>query len=105
MNMAVSTSGNLSVSDYFEPLNYVVLDAADSDLGSGGIALLDKDQFYGSEVSQIGVVVGKSGMIYIVDANNLGGYKQGPGQTDAVLQTLLLPTGVLGGCGSYPLEV
>ena len=69
--MAVSAAGNLSVTDYFEPLNYVALDAKDSDLGSGGIALLDKNYFKGSKATQMGVVVGKAGTIYIVDANNL----------------------------------
>jgi iron transport multicopper oxidase len=103
--MAVSASGNLSVTDYFQPVDYATLDAEDSDLGSGGIALLDNSYFNGTNVLQIGVVVGKAGTIYVVNANNLGGYKEGPGQTNAVLQTLQLPQGVWGGCGSYPLEV
>jgi iron transport multicopper oxidase len=72
--MAVSASGNLSVADYFEPYNYVALDSVDSDFGSGGIALLDKNYFNGSKVNQIGVAVGKSGKIYVVNADNLGGY-------------------------------
>jgi iron transport multicopper oxidase len=103
--MAVSASGNLSVTDYFEPYDYVALDSEDSDFGSGGIALLDKNYFNGSKIEQIGVAVGKSGKIYVVNANNLGGYKEGAGQGDGVLQTLQMPNGVWGGCGSYPLEV
>ncbi len=103
--MAVSASGNLSLTDYFEPDDYVTLDTEDSDLGSGGIALLDKNHFNGSNVTQIGIVVGKSGKIFVVNANNLGGYKEGAGQSDSTLQTLEMPRGVWGGCGSYPLEV
>lgn len=103
--MAVSANGSLSLTDYFEPFNYVDLDGQDSDLGSGGIALLDKTYFNSPKAAQIGVTVGKAGMIYILNADNLGGYKQGAGETDAVLQTLQMSMGVWGGCGSYPLEV
>ena len=103
--MAVSASGNLSLTDYFEPQDYIALDSNDSDFGSGGITLLDRNYFSSSKVTQIGVAVGKTGKIYVVDANKLGGYKQSPTQGDAVLQTLQLPNGVWGGCGSYPLEV
>lgn len=41
----------------------------------------------------------------MVNLDNLGGYKLGPGQTDGVVQTLTMSGGVWGGCGSYPLEV
>lgn len=44
-------------------------------------------------------------MVYVLDANNLGGYKEGAGQTDAVVATMNLASGVWGGCGSYPGEV
>jgi iron transport multicopper oxidase len=103
--MAVSTDGVLSLTDYFEPKGYIALDQGDEDLGSGGIALLNSSVFSGEGVAQIGVVVGKSGIIYIVNANNLGGYKEGLNQSDAVLQTLQMPNGVWGGCGAYNLEV
>jgi hypothetical protein len=74
-------------------------------LGSGGFVLLDKSHFSGTNVEELGAVVGKSGKLYILNANNLGGYKEGVGQSDNVVQTLQLKAGVWGGCGSYPLEV
>ncbi len=74
-------------------------------LGSGGFVLLDKCHFSGTNVEELGAVVGKSGKLYILNANNLGGYKEGVGQSDNVVQTLQLTAGVWGGCGSYPLEV
>jgi len=74
-------------------------------LGSGGFVLLDKSHFSGTNVEELGAVVGKSGKLYILNANNLGGYKEGVGQSDNVVQTLQLTAGVWGGCGSYPLEV
>jgi iron transport multicopper oxidase len=105
INFAVSSTGSISVTDYFEPSDYVALDNGDQDLGSGGIALLDNGTFSGTGVAQMGVVVGKTGKIYVVNADNLGGFAQGDGGGDAVVQTLQLPSGVWGGCGSYSLEV
>jgi hypothetical protein len=74
-------------------------------LGSGGFVLLNKSHFFGTNMKELGAVVGKSGKLYILDANNLGGYAEGVGQSDNVVQTLQLQAGVWGGCGSYPLEV
>jgi len=47
---------------------------------------------------------GKNGKIYVLNADNLSGYKQGPSQTDLVLQTITTNHTVFGGSGSYPLE-
>ena len=50
------------------------------------------------------MTAGKNGKIYILNANNLGGYKLGPGQTDGIIQTIVTNKAVFGGSGSYPLE-
>ena len=39
-----------------------------------------------------------------MNADNLGGYKLGPGATDNVIQTIIADNAVFGGVGSYPLE-
>ena len=39
-----------------------------------------------------------------MNAENLGGFKLGPGATDNVIQTIISPGAVFGGAGSYPLE-
>ena len=39
-----------------------------------------------------------------MNADNLGGFKLGPGGTDNAVQTIISPNAVLGGMGSYPLE-
>ena len=54
----------------------------------------------------MGVTVGKNGKAYVVNLDNLGGFKMGPAGSDAVVQTLQVPGGasVFGGPGSYPLE-
>ena len=80
------------------------MDGGDQDFGSGGVALLDPTVFNGAGVSKMAVTAGKNGKIYILNANNLGGYKLGPGQTDGIIQTITTNKAVFGGCGSYPLE-
>lgn len=39
-----------------------------------------------------------------MNADNLGGFKLGPGGTDNIIQTIVAPGSVFGGAGSYPLE-
>lgn len=80
------------------------MDGGDQDFGSGGMALLDTGTFKGTGVSRMGVTAGKNGKIYILNADNLGGYRLGPGQTDGIIQTLVTNKAVFGGSGSYPLE-
>lgn len=60
-DFAVSTAGKITLSDYFEPYEYVSMDAGDRDLGSGGVALLDPTVFVGTGVSRIAIVIGKNG--------------------------------------------
>lgn len=80
------------------------MDAGDRDLGSGGVALLDSTTFVGTGVSKMAVSIGKNGKAYIMNANNLGGFKQGSGGTDNIIQTIIGAGSVFGGAGSYPLE-
>lgn len=83
-NEAVDVSvsnGILKFTDYFEPFEYQSLNGGDRDFGSSGAALLDP-YFSGGGVNRILVAGGKSGKIYIMDADNLGGFANGPGGTD-----------------------
>lgn len=53
-------------------------------------------------------------IVYLVNMDNLGGYKNGAGQTDAVIQTIQMPStgsqpgppfgAVFGAIGSYPMS-
>ncbi|KAL8670348.1 MAG: hypothetical protein Q9168_005106 [Polycauliona sp. 1 TL-2023] len=104
VNLAVGAGGKLSLTDYFQPYDYQGMDGGDQDFGSGGVALLDPGTFKGTGVSRIAVTSGKNGKIYILNANNLGGYKLGAGQTDGIVQTIVTNKAVFGGVGSYPLE-
>lgn len=71
------SSGALTQTDYFEPYEYSSLNGADKDFGSSGSTLLDPGTFSGGGVDRIIVAGGKSGKIYIMNADNLGGYAQG----------------------------
>lgn len=99
-----TTSGKLTLVDYFQPYDYVNMDGGDQDFGSGGVALLDPTVFNGTGVARMAITTGKNGKIYIMNADSLGGYKQGSGQTDLVVQTIVTNQAVFGGVGSYPLE-
>lgn len=57
-----------------------------------------------ADADKVPLVAGKNGKIYILNANNLGGYKMGTGQTDGIVQTIVTNKAVFGGSGSYPLE-
>jgi hypothetical protein len=71
------STGVLTQDDYFEPYEYDSLNGGDQDFGSSRVALLDPDTFFGTGVSRLAVAGGKSGKIYILNADNLGGYAQG----------------------------
>ena len=75
------------------------MDGGDQDFGSGGVVLLDPKTFSGTGVARMAVTTGKNGKIYFMNADNLGGYKQGPGQTDLVVQTIVTNQAVFGGIG------
>lgn len=53
------STGSLSQTDYFEPYEYVNLNAADLDFGSSGSSLLDPTVFNGTGVQRIIVAGGK----------------------------------------------
>lgn len=103
-NLAVR-NGKLALQDYFEPYEYTGMDAGDRDLGSGGVALLDPSVFKGTNgVTRMAVTIGKNGKAYIMNADNLGGFKLGPGATDNILQTIIAPNAVFGGLGPIHLK-
>ncbi|EPE25666.1 hypothetical protein GLAREA_01578 [Glarea lozoyensis ATCC 20868] len=103
-SFSLSDSGKISLVDYFEPYEYVSMDAGDRDLGSSGVTLLDPGVFKGTGVARIAAVMGKNGKAYIMNANNLGGFKQGVGGSDNIIQTIITQGSVFAGAGSYPLE-
>jgi outer membrane protein assembly factor BamB len=70
--------------DYFVPSNWVFLDAADLDLGGSGPLLVD---VAGAVPSQLVVALGKNGVAYLLDRNNLGGFGSGDGASGEGLES------------------
>ncbi|RVD90414.1 uncharacterized protein DFL_001379 [Arthrobotrys flagrans] len=97
-------TGKLSLFDYFQPFDYISLDAADKDLGASGLTMLDPATFRGQGVARMGVTAGKNAKAYVVNLDDLGGYKLGPGGSDNCIQIIQLDNPTFGGAGSYPLE-
>src|SRR5207249_2059347 len=74
------------------------LDGVDLDFGSGGPIELPTDPFGTPSHPRLAMEAGKEGYVYLLDADNLGGYQQGVGGGDAVVQRL----GPRGGVWSRP---
>jgi chitodextrinase len=66
----IKLTSSLGVSDYFTPHDQLNLDGNDTDVGSGGTALLI-DQTSGP-VSHLMVGAGKSGTFYLLNRDNMG---------------------------------
>ncbi|KAF9873872.1 hypothetical protein CkaCkLH20_08606 [Colletotrichum karsti] len=104
VRMELSPAGKLSLIDYFQPYDYVGLDAGDRDVGSSGLCVLDPAIFKGTGVNRMCVTAGKKGRVYVMNADNLGGFRQAADGGDGILQTIELGFSLYGGFGSYPGE-
>lgn len=89
----LGTPGSLTVDTFFTPLNELLLDDDDLDMGSGGNLLLP-DQPGPNPHLMVGV--GKVGSIYLVNRDSMGGFNAG---IDQMVQKL---TGKIGGMFSTP---
>ncbi|KUJ06410.1 uncharacterized protein LY89DRAFT_412163 [Mollisia scopiformis] len=103
VDVGVSANGAFTQQDYFAPYEYASLNGGDRDFGSSGACLLDP-YFSGGGVNRIIVAGGKTGKIYVMNADNLGGFNTAAGGGDGVLQTIQQPLALLSGVASYPAE-
>jgi Putative Ig domain len=81
----LSTSGGLSVADYFTPMDQANLSSADMDHGAGGAAIL-MDPSSGP-VAHLLIGGGKSGVLYLLNRDNMGGFDS---STNHVVQSLVV---------------
>ena len=88
---------DLNVADFFTPWNQATLDDNDVDLGSGGVMLLPDQP--GAQ-PHLMLAAGKTGAIYLIDRDNLGGYQECGSTCDNVVQ--VLPDGTIGGAFDTP---
>jgi uncharacterized protein (TIGR03437 family) len=92
----LSTTGGLSVADYFTPFNYSSLDASDLDTGSAGVALI-ADEAGSATHPHLMAGAGKEGRIYLLDRDNLG--KRQSGSDSQIVESL---PGAIGGLFGNP---
>ena len=101
IRLAGSGTANLAVTDYFTPANQASLSSSDQDLGSVGQMLLPDSA--GSAAHPHLLTGGdKTGEVYLLDRDNLGGYQQGAGGTDKVVQEFHAATGSSNQCFTVP---
>jgi iron transport multicopper oxidase len=98
IRLVVQSDGTLKPVDFFTPFDAEQLDKGDADFASGGVTALN-DQYFGTtSVPHLAVAVGKNGWVYLLNRAELGGFKQGSGGADKVVQRI----GPYGGVWSRP---
>jgi len=86
------TGGKMTVEDLFTPYDYSTLEVQDADIGSGAPVLLPNQALANGTTLQPLVEIAKSGMVYILDRNYLGGYNNVAGANyDNVVQEFQTP--------------
>ncbi|HTA19418.1 MAG TPA: PQQ-binding-like beta-propeller repeat protein, partial [Polyangia bacterium] len=97
VRVSVQADGSLAATDFFSPTESVALNVSDIDLGSGAPVGLPVG--FGTDAHpNLLAQVGKEGYLYLLDRDDLGGFKQGASGADQVLQRL----GPYGGVWSKP---
>ncbi|KAH0611674.1 uncharacterized protein H6S33_010939 [Morchella sextelata] len=102
VNMAINGDGTLTPTDFFMPWEKRDLDGMDKDLGTSGFALLDPKVFSTDSVKRIGCVAGKTGKLYFLNLDDLGGYQMGVNRKDKALQVIEMAGPVFATAGSWP---
>ena len=81
--LKLGTSSGLTVLDWFTPYNQLTLDGNDSDVGSGGAAVLVNNS---GPHPQLLIGGGKQGVLYVVDRTNMG--HNHPSDNNQIVQSL-----------------
>jgi iron transport multicopper oxidase len=102
VHLEVQPDGTLEPVDFFAPFDAPTLDLYDADFGSGGIVGLPPAYFGTPTIPNLGVVVGKGGYVYLLNLDDLGGYDQGSGGSDDVVDRVGPRGGVWGRAGIWP---
>ncbi len=83
VELHTNASGLLEPIDFFIPSDAQSLNSQDGDLGSGGPVALPASMGTTGDPDPL-VQIGKSGILYVLNMSDLGGYEQGSGGTDDV---------------------
>lgn len=98
----VEPNGTLAAKDFFSPFDSVELDAEDLDLGSSAPLPLPSPWFGTEAIPHLVVQVGKGGLVYLLNRDNLGGMGQGPAGKNADLDEAPIQNGVWGSLATWP---
>ena len=93
MNGSTPNGTNLSVAGWFTPYDQAQLSQSDADLGSGASVLFPNQT--GSGPQHLLVQVGKEGVVYVIDRDNMGQYN--PSNNSQIWQSFSGPTNGLWG--------
>jgi hypothetical protein len=89
--LKLSTASGLTRVDSFTSYDQADLDRKDLDVGAGGAVVL-VDLPAGTAVQHLVVGGSKGGILYVLNRDNLGGYRQGSGGGDNAVQEFSLNT-------------
>ena len=101
VRLTVQGNGALKATDFFMPYDASQLNEWDGDLGSGAPMGLP-DAFGTAAFPHLAVGTGKQGYVYLLDRDNLGGFRQGASGGDDVLQRVGPYGGVWGKPAAWP---
>ena len=102
VRLNVQADGSLQAVDFFAPYDAPRLDSFDGDLGSGGPVALPSPYFGTATIPNLLTMTGKEGYVYLLDANHLGGMRQGSAGGDAVVSRIGPYGGVWSRAGVWP---
>ena len=87
VRLQVQPDGSLDVGDFFMAYNAANLDSWDADVSSSAPVALPAS-FGGPSNTPLLVQIGKQGRIYVLDRDDLGGFRNGPGGGDDAVSTI-----------------
>jgi hypothetical protein len=94
IRLNVHTDGTVAAADFFTPYNGTILDEVDGDLGSGGPIALPEAYFGTSAYPHVALEIGKQGILYVLNRDQLGGCAEGPNARDDVINEISGLSGV-----------
>jgi hypothetical protein len=88
--LRITTTGGLTLTDFFTPLDFSTLNGNDTDLGAGGVVILPDQTAGGSVPVHLLFFTAKSGKIYLLNRDDMGRFSSA---TDMVEQEFVASGG------------
>ena len=102
VRVGVQSDGALKATDFFSPFENSYFNENDLDLGSGSPLALPSPYFGTPALPHLMIEVGKPGIIYLLNRDDLGGMGQGPAGKDDVVQEIPETGGLWGSMAVWP---